>query len=133
MKHIHTFLLVAVGFVGLSVSGPVTMEGTAQIQQHNLERGQILDKRSPDFHIPGPIEGPPPHVPLPEPSDVSVAFHISPEVKALLTGHVLLYGSLSFAQFDLCMDACKSSHKHTDKACTAWCNKCIAQGHGNCH
>ncbi|KAL9939064.1 hypothetical protein V8E36_001877 [Tilletia maclaganii] len=104
MKHIHTFLLVAMGLVGLAVSGPVTMEGTAQIQQHNLERGQILDKRSPDFHIPGPIEGPPPHVPLPEPSD-----------------------------FDLCMDACKSSHKHTDSACQAWCNKCLAQGHGNCH
>ncbi|KAL9940542.1 hypothetical protein V8E36_000030 [Tilletia maclaganii] len=87
MKHIHTFLLVAVGLVGLAVSGPVTMEGTAQSQQHNLERAQILDKR-----------------PLSEPSD-----------------------------FGLCMASCKSSHTHTDSACQAWCNKCLAQGHGNCY
>ncbi|KAL9939225.1 hypothetical protein V8E36_002038 [Tilletia maclaganii] len=51
MKHLRTFLLVAVCLVGHAVSGPVTMEGAAQSQQHNLERAQILDKRAP---------GPPP-------------------------------------------------------------------------
>ncbi|KAL9933020.1 hypothetical protein V8E36_008275 [Tilletia maclaganii] len=74
MKHVRTFLLVAMGLVGLAVSGPVTMEGTAQIQQHNLERGQILDKRAPDpphHHIPGP---PHEYEPLPEPHDSRLVF-----------------------------------------------------------
>ncbi|KAL9939063.1 hypothetical protein V8E36_001876 [Tilletia maclaganii] len=96
MKHIRTFLLVAVGIVGLAVSGPVALSDTTQNQQHSAERAQVMDKRPPRrlLHVPeGPITLPP--------------FPDNPRL----------------SPFELCMTSCKATNKHTDAACTAWCKK----------
>ncbi|KAL9933021.1 hypothetical protein V8E36_008276 [Tilletia maclaganii] len=94
MKNIRTFLLVAVGLVGLAVSGPVALSDTTQNQQHSAERAQVMDKRAPRHLAHGPLIQPPPFPedPLPSP-------------------------------FDLCMTSCKAKKNQTDAACTAWCKR----------
>ncbi|KAL9939096.1 hypothetical protein V8E36_001909 [Tilletia maclaganii] len=95
MKHIHTFLLVAVGLVGLAVSGPVMMEGTAQSQQHSPERGQILDKRASG---PPPPQWPEPIEPLPYFPDSTSAW-----IRAR-AGTTALRRSLARFDFDTYLD-----------------------------
>ncbi|KAL9939106.1 hypothetical protein V8E36_001919 [Tilletia maclaganii] len=128
MKNIRTFLLVAVGIVGLAVSGPVALSDTTQNQQHSAERAQVMDKRAPRRppHVSeGPITLPPfPDDPLPSP--VSSLLELN-TVKGQARRSFLRVTSCSTAtipaQFELCMTSCKAKKNQTDAACTAWCKK----------